>query len=42
MVFRVEGKFVGVAADGGGYGASDDGAGYIAVEVLGRKLTVDS
>jgi hypothetical protein len=41
VVFRVEGEFDRVAADRGGYGASDGGAGYFAVEVLG-ELTVDS
>jgi len=34
MVFRAEGEFAGIAADGNGYGASDDGAGYFAVEIV--------
>ncbi len=34
MVFRVEVEFAGVAADGGGDGASDDGAGDFAVEIV--------
>lgn len=35
MVLRVEGELVGVAAEWDGYGASDDGAGYFAVEIVG-------
>ena len=34
MVFRVEGEFTGVAADGGEDGASDEWAGDFAVEIV--------
>ena len=34
MVLRAEGEFVGVAADRGEDGASDDGAGDFAVEIV--------
>jgi hypothetical protein len=34
VVFRAEGEFVGSAADWRGDGASDDGAGYVEVEVV--------
>ncbi len=43
MVFRAEGEFAGVASDGVENGASDDGAGDVAVEIVGsRQSTVYS
>ena len=42
MVFRVEGEFVGVAADWDGDGAPYGGAGYFKVEVVENDKSKDS